>query len=51
MDRLDEHLATAMISPAYSTAIRTAIRIGKKTLNRYYSKTDLSEMYRIAMGM
>ena len=50
MDRLDEHLATAMISPAYSTTICAAIHIGKQTLNRYYSKTDLSEMYRIAMG-
>ena len=50
MDRLDEHLATAMISPAYSTAIRAAIRIGKQMLNRYYSKTDLSKMYQIAMG-
>ena len=51
MDRLDEHLATAMISPTYSTAIRAAIRIGKQTLNRYYSKTDHSELYRITMGM
>lgn len=51
MDRLDEHLATAMISQEYSPAIRAAIRIGKKTLNRYYSKTDHSDLYRIAMGM
>ena len=52
MDRFDEHLTTAMLaSSKYSPAIRSAISMGKKTLNRYYSKTDLSDIYRIAMGM
>lgn len=50
MDRLDECLTNAMISSKYSPAIRAAIRMGKQTLNRYYSKTDYSELYRIAMG-
>ena len=34
----------------YSVSIRAALAIGKKTLNRYYNKTDHSEVYRIAMG-
>ena len=40
-----------MISQQYSPAIHAAIRIGKKMLNRYYSKTDHTELYCIAMGM
>jgi hypothetical protein len=31
-------------------AIRAAVQIAKKTLNKYYSLTDDSELYRIAMG-
>ena len=50
MDCVDEHLATSAESTAYSTAIRAALAIGKKTLNRYYNKTDQSEVYPIAMG-
>ena len=50
MDHIDEHLATAAIEPDYSLAIKSALAIGKKTLNRYYDKTDLSEVFRIAMG-
>ena len=50
-DHFDEVMASAMISDKYSPAIRSAMRIGKNTLNRYYSKTDYSEMYRVAMGM
>ena len=30
--------------------MRAALGIGKRTLNRYYNKTDYSEVYRIAMG-
>lgn len=50
MDCVDEHLATSAESAGYSSAIRAALAIGKKTLNRYYNKTDQSEVYRIAMG-
>jgi len=35
----------------HSPAIRAALAIGKKTINKYYNKTDHSEVYRIAMGM
>ena len=51
MDHIDEHLATAALSANYPNAIKSALAIGKTTLNRYYNKTDHSEIYRIAMGM
>lgn len=51
MDQFDKYLATTMISSQYSPAIRAALGIGKQTLNRYYSKTDQSDLYHIAMGM
>lgn len=50
MDHLDTHLATAAIENKYPLAIKAALAIGKKTLNRYYDKTDNSEVFRIAMG-
>lgn len=50
MDHIDEHLATAATDNKYSLAIKAALAIGKKTLNRYYDKTDHSEVFRIAMG-
>jgi hypothetical protein len=50
MDHIDEYLATASQNVKYSEAIRAALALGKKTLNRYYDKTDHSEVYRIAMG-
>jgi hypothetical protein len=50
MDHIDEYLATACQNIKLSKAIRTALDIGKQTLNRYYNKTDHSDVYRIAMG-
>jgi hypothetical protein len=50
MDHIDEHLASASVNLKYDPAIRAALGIGKRTLNRYYSRTDQSELYRIAMG-
>jgi hypothetical protein len=50
MYRIDEHLATSAESANYTVAIRSALAIGKRTLNKYYNKTDQSEIYRIAMG-
>jgi hypothetical protein len=49
MDHLNEHLATAASGHKYDTVIKAAIAVGKKTLNRYYDRTDHSELYRIAM--
>ena len=51
MDHIDEHLATAALNADYPMAIKAALAIGKRTLNRYYNKTDhYSEIFRIAMG-
>jgi len=50
MDHIDQYLATSSKNLQYSEAIRAALALGKKTLNRYYDKTDHSEVYRIAMG-
>lgn len=50
MDFLDEQLTSNSLKSKYSTSIKSAINLGKKTLNRYYDKTDHSEIYRIAMG-
>jgi len=50
MDHSDEYLAMASQNPKYSEAIHAALALGKQTLNRYYDKTDHSEVYRIAMG-
>ena len=50
MDHIDAHLTTATQNTRYSIAIRAALEIGNKTFNRYYNKTDYSEVYRIAMG-
>ncbi|PPQ81292.1 hypothetical protein CVT26_015194 [Gymnopilus dilepis] len=50
MDHIDKVLATCSDSPyQFSPAIRAALAIGKKALNKYYNKTDHSEVYRIAM--
>lgn len=51
MDHIDTTF-TNTIDPdsEANPAIRAAVALGKKTLNRYYSKTDMVEVYRIAMG-
>lgn len=50
IDCIDETLATSASNSQYSVSIQAALAMGKRTLNRYYSKTDYSEVYRIAMG-
>lgn len=50
MDYLDQQLTTSALNMKYSKPIKASITLGKKTLNRYYDKTDQSEIYRIAMG-
>jgi hypothetical protein len=40
MDHLDEHLASIAISPKYGRAIKAAIVLGKRTLNKYYNSID-----------
>lgn len=51
MDRIDSHLATVSVNEdKYAGAIRGTCKLAKKHLNVYYSLTDLSSTYRIAMG-
>ncbi|KAF8171479.1 hypothetical protein BJ912DRAFT_860531 [Pholiota molesta] len=49
MDYIDLQLNKSALNSKYSMAIKTAISLGKKTLNRYYNLSDHSEIYRIAM--
>jgi hypothetical protein len=46
-DKLTAHAHNRTLSPA----IKASLKLGKKTLNRYYSLTDSSKVYRVAMGM
>jgi len=50
MDIINDRLTAKANDPAISPAIRSALGLAKKTLNRYYSRTDDSEAYRIAMS-
>jgi hypothetical protein len=51
MDHIDKILASASDNPyKFSPAIRAALAIGKNVMNKYYNKTDHSEVYRTAMG-
>ena len=50
MDRMHDDLRAACNNEEYSTAICAALKVGMNLLNKYYSITDNSEVYRIAMG-
>ncbi|KAG1853540.1 hypothetical protein C8R48DRAFT_558143, partial [Suillus tomentosus] len=49
MDLIDDKLTSYSQDRKYLPAIRAAVCLAKKTLNRYYELTDTSEVYRIAM--
>ncbi|KAL6302532.1 hypothetical protein BKA93DRAFT_710194, partial [Sparassis latifolia] len=49
MDTIDKMLKPGIGSRTYHPAIQAAMKLGKATMNRYYSKTDLSNVYRITM--
>jgi hypothetical protein len=49
MDKLNNHLNPHTQRP-YHPAIQAAMTLARNKLNRYYSMTDLSSAYRIAMG-
>ncbi|KAG1857366.1 ribonuclease H-like domain-containing protein, partial [Suillus subalutaceus] len=49
MDHIDEMLTTHSFDKDLNTSIRASLTMGKKTLDRYYSLTDMSQTYRIAM--
>jgi hypothetical protein len=57
MDKIDD-LITATVVPSSTGAqkrvihgsIKSALKLAKKILNKYYSATDESNVYRIAMS-
>ncbi|KIK33084.1 hypothetical protein CY34DRAFT_31394, partial [Suillus luteus UH-Slu-Lm8-n1] len=49
MDHVDKMLTSYSCNKKYLPSIRSAVRLAKKTLNRYYQLTDKSHTYRIAM--
>ena len=49
MDKIDNHLNPTMKKP-YHPAIQAVMKLVCKKLNQYYSMTDLSLVYQIAMG-
>ena len=51
MDYIDKVFTTGMLNDeGFDPAICAAVGLAKKTLNKYYSLTDLSRVYCIAMG-
>ncbi|KAG2037355.1 hypothetical protein BDR03DRAFT_864209 [Suillus americanus] len=50
MDHIDESLTTHSFNKNLNSAIHAALAMGKKTLDRYYSLTNSSQTYHIAMG-
>jgi hypothetical protein len=50
MDHIDKTLATVSDNHQLSVPIRTAVVIGKNTINQYYNKMDDSETYCITMS-
>ena len=51
MDKMHAELTAATENVEYSPALQAALSLGKNLLDKYYSLTDDSEVYRIAMGM
>ena len=51
MDQIDESLASNSVYSTLNPPIRAACKLAKKSLNEYYARTDLSALYRIALGL
>jgi hypothetical protein len=51
IDKIDNELTKALKNKDHSLALQAALVIGKGLLNKYYSLTDQSEVYRIAIGL
>ncbi|KAI6095003.1 hypothetical protein F5141DRAFT_1014148, partial [Pisolithus sp. B1] len=51
MDYIDEVFMTGMLDEQwFDPSICAAVRLAKKTLNKYYSLMDTSDLYHITMG-
>ncbi len=52
MDVINGMFATIIEAPhMFCLVICTALAVGSKTLNKYYNKTDNSEVYYISIGV
>ena len=51
MDNLHAELTAATDNVEYPPALQAALLLGKDLLNKYYSLSDDSEIYWIAIGM
>ena len=49
MDKLDIFLSNSITDPKYDRSLVVALEMARRLLNKYYSKTDLSDIYRIAI--
>jgi hypothetical protein len=49
MDRIDAMLSSSSTEPL-SPSVKHALSFARKIMDKYYSKTDLSNVYWIAMG-
>jgi hypothetical protein len=49
IDRIDSMLDDANSEPL-APSVKVALKFARKAMNSYYSKTDHSNVYRIAMG-
>ncbi|KAA1088533.1 hypothetical protein PGTUg99_033119 [Puccinia graminis f. sp. tritici] len=49
IDQITDHLSTIISDSNYPPALRNACRVGLKITNKYYSLTDTSPLYRIAI--
>jgi hAT family C-terminal dimerisation region len=50
MDQIDNMLQDSMSEPLM-LAVKHVLKFARQIMNKYYSRTDLSNVYRIAMGM
>jgi hypothetical protein len=50
MDRIEAMLSSSSTEPL-SPSVKHALSFARTIMDKYYSKTDLSNVYRIAMGM
>jgi hypothetical protein len=51
MGHIDNVLTANTVDQCFSPPIRAALTMGQWTLTRYYTKTDMSDVYQIAMGV
>ena len=50
MDRMHDELINAADNTDYSLALHSVLSLGIELLNKYYSLSDHSEVYRITIG-